>query len=315
VTFGSLFAGIGGMDLGLERAGMECKFQVEIDPFCRRVLAKHWPDVRRYEDVRTIHGEAAHVADAMRGGREERPVSEGQGHEAISHALGGGATGAHGCDGCLPPVELLCGGFPCQPHSLAGRRRGSDDERDLWCEFARLIREVRPRWVLAENVPGLLSSEAGRFFGRVLRDLAACGYDAEWDCLPASAVGAPHRRDRVWIVAYPNIAGPQGWLRAGVPERADEWAAGAGGASLADADECGFYPQRIYGCGEAHEGRAWSATTGYRWWRVEPNVGRVAHGVSARVDRLRSLGNAVVPQVAEFIGRRILAADEAMRAA
>src|SRR5206468_5533936 len=85
---------------------------------------------------------------------------------------------------------------------LAGRRGGSADERDLWPEFARIIRAARPRWVVAENVPGLLSSDAGRFFGTVLGDLAACGYDAEWDCLPASAFGAPHRRDRVWIVAY-----------------------------------------------------------------------------------------------------------------
>src|SRR4029450_13011646 len=126
-------------------------------------------------------------------------------------ALGDGARLSDGTqrDGpaYLEPVDVICGGFPCQPHSLAGRRAGANDERDLWPHFARLIRELEPRWVVAENVPGLLSSDAGRFFGTVLGDLAACGYDAEWDCLPASAFGAPHRRDRVWIVAYPLCGG------------------------------------------------------------------------------------------------------------
>jgi DNA (cytosine-5)-methyltransferase 1 len=137
LTFGSLFAGIGGFDLGLERAGLVCQWQVEIDPFCRKVLEKHWPQVKRYDDVRTV--------------------------------------GA----GTLEAVDLVCGGFPCQPHSLAGRRQGSADERDLWPEFARVIRELGPRWVLAENVPGLLSIDAGRVFGNILQDLAACGYDTE----------------------------------------------------------------------------------------------------------------------------------------
>src|SRR4029450_2592075 len=118
LTFGSLFAGIGGFDLGLERAGLTCRWQVEIDPFCRKVLAKHWPDVTRYADIRELDGRT------------------------------------------VDPVDVLCGGFPCQPHSLAGKRGGSADERDLWREFARVIREVGPRWVLAENVPGLLSTES-----------------------------------------------------------------------------------------------------------------------------------------------------------
>ncbi|MFD3165494.1 DNA cytosine methyltransferase [Herpetosiphon sp. NSE202] len=104
----------------------------------------------------------------------------------------------------LPPCEVLAGGFPCQPHSLAGSRLAGADERDLWGEFARLIREIRPRYVLAENVPGLRSSAGGRFFTTVLRDLAQAGYDAEWQSLSASAVGAYHKRERLWIVAYPN---------------------------------------------------------------------------------------------------------------
>ena len=161
LTVGSLFSGIGGIDLGLERAGFEIAWQVEIDEYASKVLAKHWPDVTRYGDIREC--------------------------------------GKHN----LTPVDLICGGFPCQPHSLAGRRRASGDERDLWSEFYRVICELRPAWVLAENVPGLLSSENGRFFGRVLRDLARCGYDAEWQVLSAEAVGAPHLRERVFIVGYP----------------------------------------------------------------------------------------------------------------
>lgn len=157
LIFGSLFAGIGGLDLGLERAGMRCAWQVEIDDYATRVLCKHWPDVPRFRDVRSV--------------------------------------GLHN----LPAVDLICGGFPCQPHSTSGRRRAGADERDLWPEYARIIRELRPRYVLAENVPGLLSSDDGRFFGAILRDLAQLGYDAEWSMLPACALGAPHTRERVFI--------------------------------------------------------------------------------------------------------------------
>ena len=167
LAFGSLFAGIGGLDLGLERAGMICKWQVEVNDYATKVLEKHWPDVARFRDVREC--------------------------------------GAHN----LEPVDLICGGFPCQDVSLAGKRAGLEGERTtLWSEFARIIREIRPRWVLAENVPGLLSSDSGRFFGRVLGDLAACGYDAEWDTIPACAVGAPHRRYRVFVVARRNDLWP-----------------------------------------------------------------------------------------------------------
>jgi DNA (cytosine-5)-methyltransferase 1 len=280
MTVGSLFSGIGGFDLGFERAGFEIRWQVEIDDYATRVLEKHWPNVRRYRDVRE-------------------------------------------CGANLAPVDVICGGFPCQPHSLAGRRGGSADERDLWGEFARIIRDTQPRWVVAENVPGLLSSESGRFFGRVLRDLAESGYDAEWDCLPASAFGAPHRRDRVWIIAYAN------------GRRFQECAQLDGSAfqDPANRDTCGRYARglrdavadadrdeqqrrrlneqmgRIWSQGEiAKDGDAWRTQ-----WRTEPDVGRVAHGIPARVDRLRGLGNAIVPQIAEWIARRI-AHVEATRA-
>jgi DNA (cytosine-5)-methyltransferase 1 len=353
MTVGSLFSGIGGFDLGFERAGFEIKWQVEIDDYASAVLAKHWPKVRRYRDVRTVHGEATHVADAD----EQRETSvyayAGDGRalaaEARQHSRGRGGRPISSAACCLEPVDVICGGFPCQPHSLAGKRAGASDERDLWPHFARLIRACQPRWIVAENVPGLLSSDAGRFFGTVLGDLAACGYDAEWDCLPASAFGAPHRRDRVWIVAYPrrgcgehwgasehvsqaqsgvseegivprdgvfighrsadvadaNQSRSQRWERAELHERASERVAGSRGASVADADaERWDGRSRIFGTGRGRE------LTHSGWWEPEPNVGRVAHGVSARVDRLKGLGNAIVPQIAEWIAHRITEAED-----
>jgi DNA (cytosine-5)-methyltransferase 1 len=155
---GSLFSGIGGFDLGFRRAGIETVWQVEIDEYCRRVLARHFPDARRFTDVREVGGQN------------------------------------------LPSVDILSGGFPCQDISNAGKRAGIDGERSgLWSEYARIIRELRPRYVVVENVAALL----GRGMERVLGDLAACGYDAEWQSIRASDVGAPHRRERIWIVAYP----------------------------------------------------------------------------------------------------------------
>jgi DNA (cytosine-5)-methyltransferase 1 len=331
LTVGSLFAGIGGFDLGFDRAGFDIKWQVEIDPFCRAVLAQHWPDVRRYDDVRDCYGAladtgradqsqipaGAHAFDKQRAPqrrRAEQPARTRADGRIVDRtdAEGDGRTVYR-----LEPVDVICGGFPCQPHSLAGRRGASTDDRDLWPQFARLIRELRPRWVVAENVPGLLSSEAGRFFGTVLGDLAACGYDAEWQSLPASAFGAPHRRDRVWLVAYPD-------QRRREVERVAQ-----------HADECGTFRREPHRCGTGRRGAGADVADAECWereverdvsgvgrvrvldtspsrvgdWRVEPDVGRVAHGVPARVDRLRGLGNAIVPQIAEWIARRILAAD------
>jgi DNA (cytosine-5)-methyltransferase 1 len=313
-TFGSLFAGIGGIDLGLERAGWTPRWQVEIDPFCNRVLAKHWPDVARYGDIRTIDWSG------------------------------------------IERVDLLAGGFPCQPVSVAGKQLAQADERWLWPEFARAIRELRPRLVLVENVPGLLGAHGG--FGDVLGDLVAFGYDAEWDCIPAAAIGAPHLRYRVYIVAHAHQlngdcagSGPSAFrgfrsttasLLAGDPlshaspllgetlewdepdgvlppfpdDDSTGWADATGGSgpqadrgTVTGSDS----PQRTLGDSDgpspdayAPEGGPRGATSQSGWWLVEPNVGRVAHGVPSRVDRLRSLGNAVVPQVIEVIGRRLL---------
>lgn len=325
MNVGSLFSGIGGIDLGLERAGMRVSWCCESDPYARAVLGLRFPGAVVYPDVRALRADQ------------------------------------------LDPVDLLCGGFPCQDISVAGRGAGLGGERSgLWYEFARLIRDLRPRYVLVENVPALRS----RGLGVVLGHLAACGYDAEWDCLPAVAFGAPHRRDRLFVVAY----------AAGQSQRepsdeadsvADVWQArpqlvhggqavadaarhgrnarrpsdaeeeqggreprgGGVGAALAHADGEGqLQPQgavreqrgRVGDGGEpvadpngarlaqrqgvlGNDGAERPAVVRDGWWSAEPDVGRVADGVPARVDRLRCIGNAVVPQIAEWIGRRILA--------
>jgi site-specific DNA-cytosine methylase len=157
MIFGSLFSGVGGLDLGLEAAGWTCAFQVEIDGFCRHVLSRRWPTVPRFEDIRTLKG------------------------------------------AYLPRVDLLAGGFPCQGVSNAGKRAGLRDARSgLWFEYARLIDEIRPRFVLVENVPGLVN----RGLREVLGSLAELGYDAEWTILSAAMFGAPHLRKRLFLVAY-----------------------------------------------------------------------------------------------------------------
>lgn len=198
------------------------------------------------------------------------------------------------------PFDLLTGGYPCQPFSVAGSRRGEHDPRHLWPEVHRIIRNVRPRFVLLENVPGHLSLG----FGRVLGDLAESGYDAEWDCIPAAAVGAPHLRDRVFILAHANDAGQGN----GRPEPRRRTIASRGSTQLADAD----LPRlegRVLDRRRASQRLTRARRESHaRYWLPEPDVGRVAHGVPNRVERLRALGNAVVPQVAQFIGERLMEA-------
>jgi DNA (cytosine-5)-methyltransferase 1 len=264
MTFGSLFAGIGGMDLGLERAGMVCRWQVEIDPFARRVLAKHWPDVRRHDDVKTF------------------PPTDPEDWK----------------------VDLICGGFPCQDISFAGRGAGLAGARSgLWFEYARIVGDLRPRYVLVENVSALLV----RGLDAVLGTLASLGYDAEWECIPASALGAPHIRERVFILAHsanlrcerlPTVAGSS---LQGEEDRRLFQSPGSRESTSSLADPNSPRPSLAQ---QERQLRGPVAKCG--WWATEPDVGRVAHGVPHRVDRLRGLGNAVVPQVAQWIGERIM---------
>jgi DNA (cytosine-5)-methyltransferase 1 len=279
-----LFSGIGGFSLGLERAGMRTVAFCEIDPFCQRVLAKHWPDVPVWGDIRTLT--ASSLADTI--GMRKLQSEGGEQNER-------GRLGDCG-------VDLICGGFPCQDISVAGKGAGIEGSRSgLWSEYARVIGEVRPRYVIVENVAALL----GRGLDRVLGDLAALGFDAEWHCIPASAVGAPHRRDRVWIVAYSKRGG---FKERGI-EKLESVSVAPSREDVADSDGEGLSlsgPESI-GANGIIGGRLLATSN---WWSAEPDVGRVANGIPARVDRLRSLGNAVVPQIPEIIGRAIMECNQ-----
>jgi DNA (cytosine-5)-methyltransferase 1 len=234
----SLFAGIGGFDLGLERTGgFETVAFCEIDPRARKVLAKHWPEVPCYDDVCSLTG------DALAG------------------------------DGIF--VDAIVGGFPCQDLSAQGERAGLGGARSgLWFEMARLIGELRPRIVIVENVAELLDSG----FGDVLGSLASIGYDAEWHCIPGGAIGAPHLRDRVWVIAHPSE-------EPGLHE-SDAWKTA----------------QRLL-----DEPTYWQANP---WRPSDPAICRMDDGPAERVDRTEECGNAVVPQIPELIGRAILASLE-----
>lgn len=242
-----LFSGIGGFSLGLERTGgFKTVAFCEVEPFCKRVLRKHWPEVPIYDDVRELTG------DRLR------------------------------ADGV--PVDVICGGFPCQDISIAGKGAGLDGERSgLWREFARLIGEIRPRYAIVENTAALLD----RGLGRVLADLAARGYDAWWSCLRACDVGAPHIRDRLWLVAH-----PQGSKKGSTATR-----------------NCHREFEATRALSSTQTGRRAGDFGGARW-HPEPTVCRVDDGVSANVDRVAALGNAVVPQIPELIGHAIIAAEQ-----
>ena len=293
MKIGSLFAGIGGFDLAARWMGWRTKWYSEIDPYACRVMEKHFGK----EDV----------ADAQQSGRDgihEREQSRhmatdiGGGGEDVTHGRSsrnhsGGVQG-QGTQGGVynvgdirkwtptvrDAVDIVCGGFPCQPVSLAGQRKAQDDERWLWPEFARVLGVLRPRYVVIENVPGLRS----RGMADVLRDLSQIGYDAEWTSLSAADVGAPHRRERVWLLAYPQNNGTRRGQQ--LTQRGEE----TGDVAHPNAGR-ELQPQ---GGVTNQRGRTGDGD----WWGVEPNVGRVAHGVPSRVDRLKCLGNAIVPQCA-----------------
>ena len=313
ITFGSLFAGIGGFDLGFERCGMQCKWQVEIDDYATRILERHWPDVHRQRDIKQC--------------------------------------GRHN----LEPVDVICGGFPCQDISYAGKGAGLDGERSgLFFEAIRLVCELRPRAIVLENVAGLLT----RGLDRVLGTLASLGFDAEWHCIPAAAVGAPHIRDRVFVLAYAE--GQRHGNRRGQRDVCEaQWrqndellrqSGGTGqGTYLADPNSIGRNKRRKDNAEHDRDESApsdqqlvsdpnsprlegqWQVasrtvsehrdTCYSRWWQTEPAMGelvdglsgglvrfagRVANGIPNRASKLRCLGNAVVPQVAEVVGRILL---------
>lgn len=284
MTIGSLFSGIGGLELGLEWAGLgPVLWQVEADPYCRQVLARHWPDAQRYDDVRTVDG----------------------------------AT--------LAPVDVLCGGFPCQDISAANPRgRGLDGERSgLWFEYLRLIDEIRPRVVVIENVSRLVR----RGLDTLVSGLDGLGYAVEGTRLRAGDVGAPHRRERLFLVAYADgeRQPQQGRALACVGGRP-----GDGGARVGDADGPGWHPGRGLGgpprpapvragrrpaepgvggdpdgATDRLDGARWPAGRGPEQYPWEPARTVAPRTVPDRGARVRALGNAVVPQVAYVVGMRV----------
>ena len=235
---GSLFSGIGGLELGLEMTGnFKTVWQVEKDEYATNVLARHWPNMKRHNDVCTF------------------PTKDYD----------------WSCD-------VICGGFPCTDISSAGTKEGLDGKRSgLFYELARVVRLVGPRYVVLENVSALLN----RGMGDVLGTLASLGYDAQWHCIPASAVGAPHIRDRIFILAYRSCSR----TKTGLATKACK------SSRISEVSD-----NHSYGTGRTED---WLKV---EWWSTEPPVDRMVHGIPRRVDRLRCLGNAVVPQVAHVVG-------------
>ena len=284
-----LFSGIGGFALGFHWAGIETAAFCEIELYPRKVLAKNFPNVTIHRDIKELNGYD------------------------------------------YKGIDIVTGGFPCQPHSVAGQRNASEDARDLWGEMFRVICEAQPRWIVAENVTGLLSSESGRYFGRVLGNLAQEGYCVQWFCIPAGALGAWHKRERIWIVANKRkvsdsnvpternevlrkIEGEKATGQAHRPSRSNLSA--RDGESLADSD-CNRLQARRFAMrvqSQLTEFGVDSESNKFYPWEVEPNVGRVANGISCRVDRIKGLGNAVVPQIPYVIGKAIMEVEDETQA-
>ena len=305
---GSLFSGIGGFDLAAEWMGWENVFQVEWDSFCQKVLTKNFSNVTRYGDIKEFDG-----------------------------------TKYRGL------VDVISGGFPCQPFSNAGKRKGKEDDRYLWPQMLRVIREIKPSYVVGENVNGLVSMADGETLDRILSDMEGEGYQTEQFIIPACSVGAWHRRARIWIISYSNCSrNSQSELqqtdissessrrskqvllnsinssdRAIREQKREEnsiqreykeeglsrKSSGTSKQIPSNINNEGLQRSQEAGdsksCREESNELSSRCYRGGEYWEIEPNVGRVANGVSNRVDRLKGLGNAIVPQVAYQIFKAI----------
>lgn len=268
LTHLSLFTGIGGLDLAAEWAGFTTVGQCEFADYPTKVLEKHWPDVTRGRDGRTLTKESFYERTGLR------------------------------------TVDVISGGFPCQPFSVAGKQKGKGDDRYLWPEMLRVIRELRPRCVVGENVPGIIKIAAGQ----VVKDLERAGYHVIVFNFEAAAVGTWHRRSRVFFVGIADVADA---ARERIQRHAEICAtkpAERSGQMQSDAESGSeaVYDAMCSGCaGDARWGQLQELADG-RCWATEPDVGRVAHGIPARVDRLKCLGNAVVPQQAYPIFKALM---------
>jgi len=285
MNVGSLFSGIGGIEHGFEQTGFTTKWFVEKDPYAQIILRKHFPNTIIYDDVTTLDFTT------------------------------------------VPQIDILTGGFPCQDISNAGKRVGIEGSRSsLWKYYLKAIGILRPKYIFIENVSALIN----RGLDVVLADLAKVGYDAEWYCVPASAVGAPHQRDRIFIIAYSN---DNGWDSSNKQDRTKRT-----DFLYEERYSTKIYPERVqqqFGTeqdgklqpisqevantnsrgneeGNRNENNRREKETTYSdksqcsgWWKIEPSVGRVANDVPFRMERIRCLGNAVVPAVAEVFAQAI----------
>ena len=273
-----LFSGIGGFTLGLESTGYFKTIQfVENEKWCQKILNKNFSEVPIHEDIKTYKG----------------------------------------CD-----ADVVVGGFPCQPFSIAGKGKATQDDRHLWPDMFRVIKETKPTWVIGENVRNIISISDGMVLEQVYLDLESEGYEVQSFIIPASAVNAPHQRYRTWIVAYSRRTlqsrtklrkeneNEVGKGYANQSERSSKTSE----SDVADTDSKGLQRTKQH---ETYNGETKTQYTtakcfeekGY-YWEFEPNVGRVANGIPNRVDRLRGLGNAIVPQIAYQIGMAIKGAEE-----
>ena len=309
-----LFSGIGGFSLGLEATGgFETKAFCELDKYCKSVLKKHWPDTRQYDDIKEL------TYDKLR--------SDG-----------------------IDTIDIITGGYPCQPFSVAGKQKGTEDKRHLWPEYFRLVKECRPTWVIGENVSGHIKLG----LDQVIEDLESEGYATRTFSISASSIGANHQRERIWIIANANNDGPHTEKRDETKQSSnrqkDGIPIGNGNSTNSDSngllkDDSNIRPQSTESIGkdsgsirkdiprEQHmantnsgseetlnqervlgeqntEGETERYPDGslqvHGQWNFEPNVGRVADGIPSRLDRLKSLGNSLVPQIPYYIGQTIL---------
>jgi len=276
-----LFSGIGGFSLGLEATGgFETKAFCDIEKYPRQVLQKHWPHVKQYEDIKELN--------------YERLKADG-----------------------IDSIDIITGGYPCQPFSIAGRQKGEQDPRHLWPEYFRLVKELRPTWVIGENVSGHIKLG----LDTVIEDLESEDYSVRPFSISASSIGANHQRERIWILAHSRRSQ---WPRAELrgenenetrKENANQFERSSSTSEVDVANTNNerlqrqwqsrnqFTPRFNSSRESSEEGQR---TVGQGWWESEPNMGRVAHGVPKRVDRLKSLGNSLVPQIPYYIGKTIL---------
>ena len=281
-----LFSGLGGFSLGLEATGgFETVAFCDIEKFSRKVLKKHWPNVKQYKDIKELT------------------------YEQIK-------------EDTLAPIDIVTGGYPCQPFSIAGSQRGEKDKRHLWPDMFRIVKECKPTWVIGENVSGHIKLG----LDTVLQDLESEGYSVRAFSISASSIGANHQRERVWIVAHSNLENTRQhgrriestWDTESLGSRTSEeteWSSDSNkingsseGASLmgesSDTNSQGLQGRRSEQ--QLRKDETERPTSWDSWWGVEPNVGRVANDIPHRVDRLKGLGNSLVPAIPYAIGRAIL---------